>query len=201
MEYSDFNDYELLDYIAEGNEDANNILLEKYQPLISNIASQMLKYCYNNGYEYSDLKQEGMIGLTHAINTFSDQKNAIFYTYAKTCIKRKIISAVVSSRRLKHKILNDSVSYDSDDNFSNSIFMKDDRNNPEDIIISLDVEDHLIHSIQKKLTDFEDQVFQLMLSQFTYREIADILEKDPKSVDNAIQRIRIKVRDAMKKGK
>ena len=67
MEYKDFNDYELLDYIAEGNEDANNIIIKKYEPLINKIAVKMLSFCKNNGLEKNDLIQEGMIGLNHAI--------------------------------------------------------------------------------------------------------------------------------------
>ena len=196
----EYNDYELVCYISEGNEEANNIMLEKYQPLINSISLKMLKYCGNNGIEYNDLKQEGMIGLTHAINTFSDQKNSSFYTYAKTCIERKIISAVISSNRLKHKVLNESISYDSEDNILDKT-LKDDRSNPEKIITSVDIENNLITDVKKKLTDFEDSVFGLMISGFTYREIADILDKEPKSIDNAIQRIRSKVKDTMKSEK
>lgn len=197
MDYNDFNDYELLDYIAEGNEDANNIMFEKYQPLINTIATKMIKYCNNNGIDYNDLKQEGLIGLNYAINSFTEKKNTIFFTYAKTCIERKMISTILSSTRLKHKILNDSVSYDDDDNLLDRK-LKDNKNNPEEIITSLDIEDHLIKKVQKKLTNFEERVFQLMLANFTYKEIADILEKDSKSVDNAIQRIRVKVKEALK---
>ena len=148
----EYNDYELVSYISEGNEEANNIMLEKYQPLINSISLKMLKYCGNNGIEYNDLKQEGMIGLTHAINTFSDQKNSSFYTYAKTCIERKIISAVISSNRLKHKVLNESISYDSEDNILDKT-LKDDRSNPEKIITSVDIENNLITDVKKKLTD------------------------------------------------
>jgi len=196
----DYNDYELISYICEGNEEANNIMLEKYQPLINSISLKMIKYCGNNGIDYNDLKQEGMIGLTHAINTFSDQKNSSFYTYAKTCIERKIISAVISSNRLKHKVLNESISYDSDDNILDKT-LKDERNNPEKIVTSIDMENHLIENVKKKLTDFEEQVFELMLSDFTYKEIADILDKETKSIDNAIQRIRNKVKETIKNDK
>ena len=62
MEYKDYNDYELINYIAEGNEDANNILIEKYKPLITKMATKVLPYCRSNGLELSDLVQEGMIG-------------------------------------------------------------------------------------------------------------------------------------------
>ena len=78
MEYKDFNDYELLNYIQEGNEDANNIIIKKYEPLINKIAMKMLPYCKNNGLEKSDLVQEGMIGLNHAIERYHEQKDVLF---------------------------------------------------------------------------------------------------------------------------
>ena len=73
MNYKNFNDYELLDYIYSCNEDANEILLYKYRPLIVSIAKKMLKYC-NGGVDLNDLVQEGMLGLNDAINSFRDDK-------------------------------------------------------------------------------------------------------------------------------
>ena len=176
MDYRDYNDYELLSYVAEGNEDANNIVIAKYQPLIKSFSSKMLTACYNSGMELADLEQEGMIGLIHAIETFSDQENTTFYTYAKTCIERRIISAVISSKRLKHKILNDSLSYDSEELQSDKI-LKDELNNPENIVVGLDMEDHIVNQLKDKLTDLEGQVFELMLAGFDYKEMARLLGK------------------------
>ncbi len=196
MDYRDLNDFELLNYVAEGNEDANNIVLEKYKPMINKFASKMINVCQNTGLEKSDLEQEGLLGLIHATETFSDQKDTSFYTYAKTCIERAIISAVISSKRLKHKILNESLSFDSDE-LTNSKLLKDDLTNPENIIIDLDTEDYIINKIKKVLTDLEDQVFQLMIAGFNYKEIADLLDKDSKSIDNSIQRIKKKIKDIL----
>lgn len=193
MDYNNYNDYELLNYVFEGNEEANNIILKKYEPLVNSIASKMIKYCSNSGLEKSDLVQEGLIGLNHALVHFQEQKNTTFYTFAKTCIERKIISTVIGSKRLKHKILNESLSYDDEENSFDKIF-KDEKNNPELIVTDLDIENELMKKIKNVLTDLESQVFELMLSNFTYKEIADILDKDVKSIDNTIQRIKTKVK-------
>ena len=117
MEYIDYNDYELIDFIAEGNEEANNIIIEKYTPLINSIANKMMKYCKNNGIDYNDLKQEGFIGLNDAITHFSDRKNVLFYTYAKKCIERRIVSSLVWASRIKYKALDDSISSDDESKF------------------------------------------------------------------------------------
>ena len=197
MEYKDFNDYELLDYIAEGNEDANNIIIKKYEPLINKIAIKMLAFCKNNGLEKSDLVQEGMIGLNHAIERYHEQKDVLFYTYAKKCIERKIISVVIGSNRNKNRILNESISYDDDENMLLR-FIKAQTLSPEEEILNLEIEEKLLQKIKEILTDLELQVFDLLISGFKYKEIAQILDKDDKSIDNAIQRIKVKIKKILK---
>ncbi len=196
MKYDQMNDYELISYINEHNEEANNILIEKYEPLIKKIASKMINYCSGSGLDVSDLVQEGRIGLNHAVSYFNEQKNITFYTYAKTCIERKIISAVIATKRQKNRVLNESVSYDIDDDDKNfERVLKDETFNPEKIIMDLVVRERLIERIKMCLTDFEEKVFDLLISGFTYREIAGILDKEDKQIDNAIQRIKTKVKD------
>ncbi len=199
MNYDDLNDYELISYIQENNEEANNIIIKKYEPLISSMATRMLQSCPYLGLEKSDLIQEGMIGLNHAIGYFNEQKDITFYTFAKTCIERRLISTIISANRLKHKHLNESISFDTEDDGSLEYFLRDNSTNPEKIVVDEKETEDLIDIIRAKLTDFEDQVFELMLSYFNYKEIADILDKEPKQVDNAIQRIKNKVREEMKK--
>lgn len=194
MDYKDYNDYELLDFISEGNEDANDIMIKKYTPLINSFSNRMLKYCGNNGIDFNDLKQEGFIGLNDALKTFSEQKNCTFYTYAKKCIERKIISALISSNRLKHRVLNESLSFDAEENYVDKL-LKDENNNPLVIVENIEIQESLLNNVKNILTDYETQVFELLITDFNYKEIADILGKSPKAIDNTIQRIRFKVKD------
>ena len=196
MNYREFNDYELVSYIHEGNEDANNILIKKYEPLINKVAIKMLPYCKSNGLELSDLVQEGMIGLNHAIERYQEQENILFYTYAKKCIERKIISVVITSNRSKNKILNESVSYDDEENKLIK-YIQDNGPSPLEEVIDLEVEENLLKKFKESLTDFEEQVFELHISGFKYKEIAKILDKTPKSIDNTIQRIKTKLKKQM----
>ncbi len=199
MEYKDYNDYELLNYVSENNDEANEILYNKYLPLIQTTAKKMYKYCSNKGLEINDLIQEGMIALNHAIETFDDTKDTTFYTYAKTCIERRIISEVIATRRLKHKILNESVSLEIANEKGEEVnienLLGDNSYNPEQIIIDCEINKEFIEQIKAMLTDYEEQVFDLKINNFSYKEIAEILERSPKAVDNAIQRIRIKIRE------
>lgn len=202
MNYKELNDNELLSYISESNEDASELIYQKYSPLIVSTAKRMYTYCKNNGLELNDLIQEGMLGLNQATHTYNDKREASFYTYAKTCIERKIITLVVGTTRLKHRFLNQSLSYEMPDENGDEgkleFLLKDTKSNPEEQLISSEYEAELISKMKAVLTDFEQQVFELKISYFNYREIAEILDKEPKAVDNALQRIRNKVKNIMK---
>ena len=131
----------------------------------------------------------------NAINTFNDNKNATFYTYAKTCVERRIISVVKAANRLKHQPLNDSYSVElfAEDGDKIEALLEDKLSNPEVKLFDSENVKEMIFDIESKLTDFESAVFDLKISGFTYVEIADILGKDKKAIDNAITRIKAKV--------
>ena len=203
MNYREFNDNEILSYISENNEEAIEIIYEKYKPLIKKIANNLFKkYCKNTGLELSDLVQEGMIGLHSAMNHYKENKDTLFYTYAKTCIERRIISTIIAAHRQKHKILNESISFEvnlRDSDLNVDVFLRDDNTNPENIVIDKENSFELMNEIEKSLTPYEQQVLQLKLDGFDYKETAGILDKNPKDIDNAIQRIKTKIKKILNK--
>lgn len=203
MNYKELNDNELLSYISESNEQASEIIYRKYAPLINNTAKRMYSYCKNAGLELNDIIQEGMLGLNQAINTYDEKKQASFYTYAKTVIERKLISLVISHNRLKHRFLNQSLSIEQPDEDGEvgklEFLLKDEKANPEDQLIGRERAKELISRIKEMLTDLELQVFELKINSFNYREIAEILDKDPKTIDNALQRIKNKAKKIIEK--
>lgn len=205
MKYSDYNDNEIINYISEGNEEANYIIYDKYKPLIYKIATKLhKKYCKNTGLEVNDLVQEGMLGLNNAVNHYQECKDTLFYTYAKTCIERKIISTIISANRQKHKILNESLSFEvniGETDLNLELFIKDDENNPENIIINRESKKELMTRLEQKLTNFELQILQLRMDGFDYKQISEIVDKDLKSVDNAIQRIKNKMKKILELSK
>lgn len=200
MDYRDYNDSELLSYIAENSEEANEIIFKKYEPLIFTTAKRMYNCCKNAGLDLNDLIQEGRLGLNIAINGYKANKDVIFYTYAKTCIERSIINNIKRAKRQKNKILNESISleFPDDEQYKIARLFADNRQNPEKQILEYEGEQELINRIRNTLTDFEQEVFELKLASFNYKEIAEILEKDLKSIDNAIQRIRVKAKEQLK---
>lgn len=204
MNYRDYNDNELVNYVSENNEEAIEIIYKKYKPLINKIATKLYKkYCTNTSLEVSDLEQEGLIALNSAMNHYKENKDTLFYTYAKTCIERKIISTVIRANRQKQKILNDSLSYELDINDGTSLqsLLKDVTTNPENILIDMENSSELMDEIENTLTPFEQQVLQLKLDGFEYKEIAEIIDKEPKSIDNALNRIKTKIKKILEEMK
>jgi RNA polymerase sporulation-specific sigma factor len=198
MNYRDFNDYELISHIRDNIEEANDILFEKYKPLIENNARKLLKTSKKNGIEFYDLVQEGMVGLNNALNSFNEDKEASFYTYAKKCIERKQLSYVIGSERKKHKLLNESISYNINENDEINDMPKiliDNSQNPENMMLDTENSNELTNKIKSLLTPFEREVFELKINGFTYIEISEKLHKDKKAIDNAIQRIKTKIKD------
>ncbi len=199
VEYRDFNDYELLSFIGEHNEEAGEILYKKYQPLINATATRMYNHTKGKiGIELSDLIQEGMVGLSFAIHNFDDKNGALFYTYAKTCIERKILSAIIGAQRLKHKILNESLPISTEINGEEqteiSSILSDNSMNPERLLIDNEEEEELQLLIYQELNDQERQILELRINGFTYIEISKLLGINKKKVDNVVQKIRSKLK-------
>ena len=185
------------------NEEVTDILFEKYRPLINSVAKRLYNDNQNLGLDFNDLVGEGMVGFSIAINTYNEHKDTLFFTYAKKCIESKMYTMIKSASRLKHQILNSSISMDAvnEDSFNNSLdkIIGDNKSNPESILLDNENVIELIEGVRKEFTDFETQVFDLKKSGFNYREIADVLNVDAKSVDNALQRIKAKIKKFLKR--
>ena len=142
--------------------------------------------------------QEAMIGFEEAIKAFNQDDNAIFYTFAMICIDRQLKSLVIKHNRNKHKILNEAIALDSDDEcdlyniFSKSITLENEFFDKEET-------KDLYNRLKGVLTDFECIVFELRLQGCNYNEIANIVDVDSKGVYNAISRIRNKANRLLNK--
>ena len=195
----ELNDYELVSLAQEQNEDAINMIHEKYQPLIRKKSQKYLKYLKNKGIELSDLIQECTIALEEAIYKFNSNDDGSFYTFANLCMDNQIMSEIRKQNRIKYKPLNESIPLEDDTENNLIDFIGDNSKNPELDILSNEDFKELYLTIIKELTDLEECVFNLKVQGFTYKEISDILDKDDKSIDNAIQRIKIKIKSLLAK--
>lgn len=188
-------DEQLVKMAQEGSETAEEILIEKYKGLVKNKA----KTYYITGADSEDVVQEGMIGLFKAIRSFDVSKQTAFKTFADTCVNSQIISAIKKANRKRHKPLNESVSLNKEvDDGSQDISVGDILqasmdNDPEALLLLQEVVDYLKTYDSGLFSKFEREVWVEKLKGRNYMEIAEQLGRSPKSVDNALQRIKKKI--------
>ena len=200
MKYEELNDYEIVSYISENIEEAKEIIFKKYTPLIHDRANKFFPYCKNYGIEINDLIQEGMIGLNDAITKYDNTYTNIFYTFALKCVDSIMISYIVKLGRMKNKILNESVNLelsisDKSNNFGKNLV--DNSYNPEEILIRKENKEEIFKIMDKVLSETEKEALNLKINGFTYKEIADILDKPVKTIDSTIQRAKSKLKERL----
>lgn len=191
--YDGLSDEELLVHLREGESGILDYLVEKYKDLVRKRARAM----YLIGGETDDLIQEGMIGLFKAVRDYQPDKEASFQTFACLCIDRQLYNAIQSYNRQKHLPLNTYVSLSREDEESSLGELWAD--NPESIIIDRETTLALEKEISKVLSSMENKVLEYFLKGYGYVQIAELLGKSPKSIDNALQRIRGKIRGCVEK--
>lgn len=200
MNYKEYNDYQLIDMIAEQNEFAEQIIYEKYRPLIISKANKYFPLVKNKGVEINDLIQEGLIGLADAVRKYKDNRDAQFKTFANLCIEREIQTYVTKTNRFKHQTLNSALSLSAEIKDGETTFMEflsDETANPINHVLDKDRIELIMDKLNNVLSDIEKQVFELKRANFSYKEIADLLGRNPKTIDNALQRIKIKFRNVI----
>lgn len=198
MDYKELNDNELIYLCHENNEEAINLVINKYKNCIITILKEYLKEYNIIGIEISDLYQEGLIGLLHAIETFDKDKEVLFYTYACTCIRTNIISAIRLTFRQKNRILNNSYSLDKLFNESTTNYyeiFKDMSQEPNKLLIDEEELEELVNKLKKKLSKMECDILDLKLKGLKNAEIAVLLDKDKKFVENTMFRITKKYKE------
>ena len=187
------NDFELVYLAQEGNEDAINELYQKYKPIIVKKSKNAIMFATHHGIDINDIMQEAYIGLDEAIKNFSQNEKASFYTFAILCIDRKITNYLRKTTGSKGKILNEAVTID--DTLEKVL---SDEFSIEYNLIDKDNDSKLINNIRNMLTEFERRVFDLKLKEYSFDEIAKLLNKDVKSIYNTFQRIKVKIKKNIK---
>ncbi|MGL4988129.1 MAG: sigma-70 family RNA polymerase sigma factor [Cetobacterium sp.] len=176
--------------------------LEKIFIEYKNIINMRNRELYLNGADREDLVQEGMIGLIKAIKSFDENRSSTFSTFASLCIKRQIITAVKNYSSERHKNLNTAMQGEEYSEIQEFIKYTNPSLNyytPEETIIVKEFRKLFQIYLKENLSPLEKKVFLNMAKGYNYMEIAIILDKESKSVDNSIQRIKKKVEIFLKK--
>ena len=195
QDYAQSSDEELILRLRDGEEQITDYIMDKYKNLVRSKAKSM----YILGADRDDLIQEGMIGLFKAIRDYDSGRDASFSTFAELCISRQMYSAVQAAGRMKHIPLNTYISlYQSEEQGEEEKnildILADGGLNPEDLVIDKENVENLEKRIEEELSGFEKQVLELYITGMSYTQIARVLGRDDKSTDNALQRLKAKIR-------
>lgn len=192
--FSGKNDEDLVSLAQLGDMDAMVFLMEQYKSLVRIKA----RGYFLIGADHEDIMQEGMIGLYKAIRDFKIDRQVSFRVFADLCIKRQIITAIKTATRQKHIPLNSYISlnkpiYEDDNDRTLLDIMEGNVSNPEDLYINQEEMASIQTMMDEALSSFERQVFVAFLDGKSYQEIAKMLDRHTKAVDNALQRIKKKL--------
>ena len=190
-DYSKCKDEDLIELLRCGEDDIMEYIINKYKSMVR----QKARVLYLVGGEEDDLIQEGMIGLFKAVRDYKRDRSASFQTFARLCVDRQMYHAIENSNRQKHQPLNSYISLSSEDWETDSGNLC--QQSPESIVIAQENAEGTELMIRKQLSSFENQVLDYYLSGYDYLQIGEALNKSPKSIDNALQRIRGKVKEYM----
>lgn len=195
--YDTMTDEQLIRKLRDGEAAITDYIMDKYKYMVRKKAKAM----YLLGGENDDLIQEGMIGLFKAIRDYDVNQDASFYSFAELCVSRQMYTAIKLSQRQKHMPLNSYVSlYEQGDEVSEDkqsplidMIQTEKENNPEELFLDKEYLQNISVELKGRLSALENKVFYLHLLGTDYRTIAKLLDKSPKSIDNALQRIKQKM--------
>ena len=190
-------DEELVLMAQNGDDEAQEYLLDKYKSLVR---AKSRAY-FLIGADSEDIIQEGMIGLYKAVRDYNEEKNASFRSFAELCVNRQMITAIKAATRPTPQPLNSYVSlnkpvYEEESEQTYMDFLQsssDSLLNPEALLIGQENKNFLEDQMTKNLSSFETRVLVLYLQGRSYFEIAHVLDKPEKSIDNALQRVKKKL--------
>lgn len=163
---------------VKGDENAMAELVRRFSPMVNAIASEL-----SGKFEKEDLAQEGMFGLLSAVYGYKNDTGVGFSAFTRVCVRNRILNSVKVLSRQNKIVADESAEIVADLN-----------SDPEEICLGLENSRELFKKIEDKLSSFERSVLELHLCGYRYSDIANKLGCNEKAVDNALQRVRSKLK-------
>ncbi len=194
--FENLTDEELVELSVTGDKSATEYIFDKYK----NFVKAVVRMYFLVGADRDDVVQEGMIGLFKAIRDFDETKQTSFKSFAEICVKRQVLTAIKNATRQKHIPLNSYISlskssYDDENSEGTLLDTLTDKESadPEELFIGKENIEILGEKIDENLSKLEKEVLSMYLKGSSYQEIAKIMNRPPKSIDNALQRVKKKL--------
>jgi len=194
----EYNDVELVQLVKENNDDAKDTIYEKYKYIIDIIIAKYKKVFYVLGMDLMEVRQDAMLAFSDAFVSYSSEKETTLATFISLVIERKIQNCIRKADTIKNKKNNENYSLDYEYEIYNkplSELIGDPNADPLVKVTSKEAYEELVAKIKAILSPMEYEVYKLLISGFSYIDIAKILKKEPKQIDNTIQRLRTKVKE------
>ena len=198
MVYEEYGDEQLINLLHESSEEAKDILFDKYKYIIDIEIRKYMSMASMLGYDYNDLYQDALVGFSDALVSYRDDRHAALPSFITLCVDRKLQVSIKKAGRMKNKLLNEALSlehvYESYASPLMDLLSDNSENDPLENILKEEKLQELVNSIKVCLSDAEYEVYSLMINGLKYDEIATLLNKNLKQVDNTIQRVRNKIK-------
>jgi RNA polymerase sporulation-specific sigma factor len=192
----EFQDNELISLVNEKNEDASNLLYEKYSYIVDIIVNKYKKGAYYFSIDLNELRQEAMVGFSDALVSFDQDSNASLKTFITLCVERRVRNYIKANDTTKSKILKEAYSLDTPvyEGVTLGDAIPSKTSSPEDKMVEEESIKELRKKIDKTLSPFEKDVLELLINDFTEKDIASILNINIKQVYNCVAKIRKKLK-------
>ncbi len=197
MNYTEINDEQLIHMIREDSEDAKDILYEKYKYIIDIELKKYKRVAYALSYDVSELSQEALVGFADAINNYREDKEASLSSFITLCVDRRLQVAIKKAGRLKNQMMKEALSLEEEYSASSQLrdLLSDNlENDPLENILKEENYKELKQMIKESLSSSEYEVYTYMINGLKYDEIASLINKNLKQVDNTIQRVKSKIK-------
>ena len=191
----DYPDSELTYYLKDNSEEARDILYDKYKYIIEVYLNKYKRVFYALNIDLEEVRQEANLAFSYAIYNYDDSKDASLNTFITICVDRRIRMVIKKYETNKNKAFSESLSFDSTvSDISLENIIGNNKYEPLRNLESIDTIKYINNEVKKILSSSELDVYKLMVEGYNYNEISTLLNKSPKQIDNAIQRIRFKLK-------
>ena len=192
----DYQDNELIDNINDNSEEARDVLYDKYKYIVDIIINKYKKSAYYLSIDMQELKQEALLGFSDALYSYDYNKDSNLPTFISLCVERRVDNYVKKHSTIKMRMLKEMISLD--DQIGENLSVMDvvsDNTTPENIMEDEEETKILLDKIKEVLSNKELEIYKLLLYNFSYEDISNILNIPVKSIYDYVYRIRKKIKD------
>lgn len=197
---NEYPDNELINMVCENSEEASDILYDKYSYIVDIIYTKYKRSAYILSVDLNELRQEAMVGFSDALVSYNQDKEASLSTFISLCVERRVRNYLRKADTHKNRMLKEAYSLDTtftEDAAPLSEMIGDNSNDPQVTIEDQENVKYLKSKIDELLSPSEKEVYELLINDFSYEDIASILNKTPKQIYNTASRLRAKIKDIL----